>query len=485
MRNSVLIGIACLWMTGMIAVSGACSAQDAPGLICPPAPEPMFSASIDGQALTLHSFSAGSFGIFAAGKPAMVEIHTGFDVRWADVRPLSARIAPVIAPNHRDIRIPVTDATPLTVEFNNDLGHVLHLFPYMPEKNEPRPGDTHVRYFGPGIQDVGLIEMKSGDTVYLAEGAWVKGMIRARHADHIAILGSGVLDASEVKDNDAPYGGNGPIYLEKTQAVRIEGITIFDSHDWTVHLRQADGVHIKGIRILNLGSRNGDDGIDIVSSSHVVVENIFVRTNDDCVVVKNMADVDTSDIHLRHAVLWNMPNGGNGLEIGFENRKHAIHDVHFEDVDMIHVERGAAISIHNGDLGMIENVTYENIRVEDAHRKLIDFAIVYAPYGPDRPNTEAEIRDRMDRGGAWDAVLCCLPGEKTTLASRRGHIRNIAVRNLQVVAGALPYSVIAGFDAEHTIDNVIVEGLSYQGRPIYDASSGKIVKEYANGVVIR
>ena len=285
MRNSILISIASLWMMGMLAELGAFGAQNAPGLICPPAPEPMFSAKIDGQPITLHDFNGGSFGIFAAGKPAMVVIHTGFDARWVDVRPLSSRIVPVIAPSHRDIRIPVTDATPLTVEFNDDLGHVLHLFPYMPEKNEPQPGDTHVRYFGPGVTDAGLIEMKSGDTVYLAEGAWVKGMIRARNADHIAILGPGVLDASGVKDNDAPYGGKGPIYLEKIQAVRIESITIFDSHEWTVHLRQADGTHIKGIRILNPGSRNGDDGIDIVSSNHVLVENIFVRTNDDCVVV--------------------------------------------------------------------------------------------------------------------------------------------------------------------------------------------------------
>jgi polygalacturonase len=348
-----------------------------------------------------------------------------------------------------------------------------------------REGGPKVRYFGPGVHDAGLIDLKSGETVYLAAGAWVRGKIRARDARGVSIMGHGVLDGSEIEKSNGGYDEQGPILLDGTQDARIEGITIFNSREWTVHLRRANGTKIDGIRILNPGSWNGDDGIDIDSSSHVVVENVFVRTGDDCVVVKNMADTGATDIWLRHSALWNMPNGGNGVEIGFENRSHSIGDVHVQDVDMIHVERGAAISIHNGDSGVIENVSYDNIRVEDAHRKLIDFAVLYAPYGPDKPASQAEISRRMDRGGTWDAILCYLPGEKADLASRRGHIRNVTVKNLQVVAGDLPYSVVAGFDAAHGVENVVIDGLSYQGRPIRDEASAKLVKDYATGVAIR
>jgi hypothetical protein len=173
------------------------------------------------------------------------------------------------------------------------------------------------------------------------------------------------------------------------------------------------------------------------------------------------------------------------VEIGFENRSHAISDVHVEDVDMIHVERGAAISIHNGDSGVVEDVSYDNIRVEDAHRKLIDFAVLYAPYGPDKPASRELIDQRIDRGGTWDALLCYLPSEKAALTGRRGHIRNITVKNLQVVAGALPYSVMAGFDPEHAVENVVIEGLIYQGRAISDPASAKLVTDFATGIVIR
>ena len=460
-------------------------AQDAPGLACPPERLPAFSATLDGRPLELHGFRSGSFAIFAEAGKSEIVIHTGFDVRWVEVRPLSAQVVHSIEPNHRDIRIAIKDATPLTVEFNDDLGQVVHLFPYKAEGGDVPVRGPNVHYFGPGVHEAGLIELKSGETVYLAAGAWVKGKIRAHDARGVSIEGHGVLDASEIRRSAGDYDAQSPILLEGTQDARIEGITIFNSREWTVHLRRANGTKIDGIRILNPGDWYGDDGIDIDSSSHVVVENIFVRTGDDCVVVKNMADVAVTDIWLRHSVLWNMPNGGNGVEIGFENRSHTISDVHVKDVDMIHLERGAAISIHNGDSGMVENVSYEDIRVEDARRKLIDFAVLYAPYGPDKPASQTEIDRRIDRGGTWDGLLCYLPSEKAALAGQRGHIRNITVKNLQVVAGALPYSVLAGYDAEHAVDNVVIEGLSYQGRAISDQASAKLVKDYATGLVIR
>jgi hypothetical protein len=56
------------------------------------------------------------------------------------------------------------------------------------------------------------------------------------------------------------------------------------------------------------------------------------------------------------------------------------------------------------------------------------------------------------------------------------------VTNLRVVDGALPYSVIAGFDAEHRVENVSIEGLQYLGRPILSAAEAKCVIEYASGV---
>jgi hypothetical protein len=448
-----------------------------------------FQATVSGRPLELHDFTGGAFGVFEAGDPLDVTIGTTFDVRWVDIRPRSAGIAASIGPDHHTVRFMLRGAVPLTVEFNGDHTRVVHLFGYLPEKDAPAKGSPNVRYFGPGMHEAGLIELKDNETLYLAPGAWVRGNVRSVGTRNVAILGRGVLDGSDVPmragTSAEEKGGEGlrnMIYLHDTTDVRVGGITIFNSQDWTVYLNHADHTRVDGVRILNPSARYGDDGFDLVSSSDVLVENIFVRTNDDCVVVKNLRDVDTHGVTVRHAVLWNMPSGGNGLEIGFEMRRQPTHDIHFEDIDLIHVERGSAISIHNGDAATVEDVSYDDIRVEDARRKLFDFAVVYAQYGADRPATDAENSRRLDRGGTWDGLLRYSADEKAERSGYRGHIRNIRVNNLRVVEGSLPYSIVAGFDAGHGVDDVRFSGLSYLSRPLVNAADARCVVENAEGV---
>ncbi len=448
-----------------------------------------FHAAVDGRALELHDFTQGAFGLLEVSGPRELAIGTTFDVRWVDVRPRSAGITAVISPDHRGVRFELTSAVPLTVEFNGDHTRVVHLFAYLPEKDAPAKGSPNVRYFGPGIHDAGLIELRDNETLYLAPGAWVRANVRSIGTRNIAILGRGVLDGTDVPVRSGASaeekGGEGlrnMVYLQDTTGARIEGITIFNSQDWTVYLNHADHTRVDGVRILNPSARYGDDGFDLVSSSDVSVENIFVRTNDDCVVVKNLRDVETHGITVRHAVLWNMPAGGNGLEVGFETRNQPTHDVHFADIDLIHVERGSAISIHNGDAATVEDVSYDDIRVEDARRKLIDFAVIYAQYGADRPATDAENSRRLDRGGTWDGLLQFSAEEKPERSRYRGRIRNIRVNNLRVVEGAFPYSIVAGFDASHGVEDVHISGLSYLGRPLLNAADARCVVEDARAV---
>jgi Glycosyl hydrolases family 28 len=475
------LGVLSLGLAALVSARGA----------SPAAPPADFEATVNGRPALLHDCSLGAFCLFEAAGPAPVEIRTGFDVRWVNVRPRSAGVVAAIGDDHRSVRLRVVGLTPLTVEFNDDLVRVVHLFPYAPERDAPAPGVPNVRYFGPGLHEPGLIELGDGETLYLAPGAWVKGNVRSIGSKGATIRGRGVLDGSDVGGGVADVVGPGSaglrnlIYLQGTSGARIEGITLFNCHGaWTVYMTGTTGTRVDGVRILNPSPDYGDDGFDIVSSSDVLVENIFVRTNDDCVVVKNLGDVDTHDIAVRHAVLWNMPTGGNGLEIGFETRNKPIHGVRFEDIDIIHAERGSAISIHNGDAAVVDDVAFDNIRVEDARRKLIDFAVVYAQYGADRPATAEENSRRLDRGGAWDGLLSYTPGEKVERAKFRGHIRNVRVTNLHVVDGALPYSILAGFDPDHAVENVVIDGLQYLGRPIRSAAEGRFAVENA-GVEFR
>ena len=454
---------------------------------------PLVQVTVDGQPLRLHNFHGGYFGQFDLARPAEVVIRADFDVRWVDVRPKSAGVVPVIGADHSTVRLQVKSPIPLTVEFNGDWRRVLHLLINLPEKDPLKAGMPNVRYFGPGEHEPGLIELKDGETLYLAPGSIVKGVVRAVGTKNITIRGRGILDASNLPSRGQSSGGAAPrqspniyggqrnmILLENTQGAKIEGITLLNSQSWTVHLRNAEGTHIDGIRILTTPACS-TDGIDIVSSSNVLVENVFIRANDDCVVVKNMMDKGVRNVTVRNAVFWNMPCG-NGIEIGFELRTTPVREIRFQDIDIIRVERGAAISIHNGDSALVEDVVFDNIRVEDARHKLIDFAVLYGRYGAvDRPDRSRP----SDPGGAWDGVIRLDPEERAMRAKNRGRVRNVRVTNLHVVDGALPYSIIAGYDKEHPVENVVIENLRYLGRPLRTAAEGKFSVDHAPGFVIR
>ena len=61
----------------------------------------------------------------------------------------------------------------------------------------PKAGDPNVLYFGPGVHRPGKIELKSGETVYIAGGAVVYTAIGGRGVSGVRILGRGIIDTSE------------------------------------------------------------------------------------------------------------------------------------------------------------------------------------------------------------------------------------------------------------------------------------------------
>ncbi len=73
--------------------------------------------------------------------------------------------------------------------------HALHIFA------DPMPaydvGGGEVLYFGAGEHDAGTIELHSGQTLFLEEGAVVYATVFAQDAENIRILGRGILDNSK------------------------------------------------------------------------------------------------------------------------------------------------------------------------------------------------------------------------------------------------------------------------------------------------
>ena len=143
--------------------------------------------------------------------------------------------------------------------------------------------------------------------------SWPAALINVYEQSGVKISGQGVIDGdgkmwwdkywATRKDYDskglrwaADYDTQRPklIQIYKSDNVDLQGLTLRRPGFWTVHICYSRKVTVDGITIRNnIGGRGpSTDGIDVDSSSEVVVENADIECNDDAVVLKAGRDAD-------------------------------------------------------------------------------------------------------------------------------------------------------------------------------------------------
>ena len=78
----------------------------------------------------------------------------------------------------------------MIVEIDGDLLCPLYI---LQSERVEKPEKVSYEFQKGKVYHIGTLELKTGDVVYIEEGAVVSGMIRSRMADHIRIIGNGIL----------------------------------------------------------------------------------------------------------------------------------------------------------------------------------------------------------------------------------------------------------------------------------------------------
>jgi hypothetical protein len=409
-----------------------------------------FRLRVNGQDVFVHEADVAAMAAFAFSGEVEIELIREKPFSQVKIRPLSCGISASVSGNI--VRFALNRPARLSIEFDADIRRPLFLFADAIEAPAEQGGEI-IRFAGGKIHEIGRLEIKSNQTVILEAGALVRGAFFCENAENVRITGRGVLDGRSFTKHQ--HRTLQPI---ASRNVQVEGITIVGSPSWTLCPYGCDDVLIRDVKIVS--GRDNDDGIDIVGCQRVRIEGCFVRTKDDCLAIKATAyhhsDAglrDVKDVHISRSVFWNA-EWGNALEIGFETRCDSISDVVMEDCDVIRCERegyysGGVFTIHNGDRAVVSNIRYENIRIEDAREKLIDFKVQHSHYSKD---------------------------------ATRGQIRGIHLKDIHVVDGALPPSIIQSFDREHRVEDVLIENLRYRGEHIKTPLAAHAIIERAPNV---
>jgi hypothetical protein len=430
-----------------------------------------------------------------------VVIKVNRDVKWVDVRPLSAGVTPVFKDS--TIRIHLKKPQQLSIEINGSIRNSLFLFANAIEKNKPKKNDPNVVYFEAGrVYYPGIIELRSNQSLYVEGGAVVVGVVKAKGQKNIKVFGRGILDGTYNKNFHDSLMKSKPVdmlhalesakgkyhrFLEfiDCENVRVEDVTLHNSTSWQIVPEHCNNVQISNVKVLS--DQASDDGTDIVRSKNVIIENSFYRTKDDCIAIKAHLNYPREEgvdnVTVRNCIFWNAL-WGNGIEIGFELNSAEVKNVTFKNCDIIHIEAGAAISIHNAGTGHVKNIVFDDIRIEDARQKLFDLAIFRSQYSEDG-NLGPEERKKYYLNGAWDGVLMVPPNLKNKHSAFRGRISNVTFKNIQIVDGMFPYSVFYGYDNTHNISNITVDNLTVHGKKIQSVNQLKLYSENAENVVVK
>jgi alpha-N-arabinofuranosidase len=375
------------------------------------------------------------------------------------VLPAKYGIKPVVRPGEATF----TTNSPFKISFEpTGYDSPLLIFGNDIEQDAPKPGDPNVIYFGPGVHQPGKIELKTGQTLYLAGGAVVKGGIETR-GDNIRILGRGILDGSAWEKRQGPT--DHMIDLFGGANLLVKDITIRAAYHWTLIPQGCDRVTITNVKIC--GSRYGnDDGINPCHSSNVVIRDCFIRTDDDCIAIKGTARGEppfkaTENIEIANCTLWT--DYANVFRLGYESRTAAFRNFSIHDIDVIHSLNDrhykeywtkTVFYLQPTNNTPMENIRFENIRVNGEGREnLVKVMPMPLPMGSTNP-----------------------PGKS---------VRNVTFKNIEVygeTGGALGSVYVAGVDAEHVAQDITFDHVVRYGNLLTANSPELEIGPFASGI---
>lgn len=194
-------------------------------------------------------------------------------------------------------------------------------------------------------------------------------------ANHIEVSGGGQVDGNyqhyiggwvEANDEFIPTGWAGcsgecrprlAMFVDSVGVV-VHDVTFKGSPDWTFHLLNATYVHVYNWTQRGDERWPNNDGIDLDSCNHVLVEDSDIDTADDGVCLKGSALNGTSiNVTVRNTRIRSRSSAvkfGSNCPILFQN--HTYENLYIHDSN-----RGLALQVRDG--GLVTDITFRNITI--------------------------------------------------------------------------------------------------------------------------
>ncbi len=431
----------------------------------------------------MHNVQKASMVHFDMDEFIDVEITCNYmDVKDIIIRPLSNKIS--YKQHQNVINMKLDQPCKLSVEVNGDRFHNLHVFANPIEKDKPdvmngnvaviesgnhlpenitriatQPNSNgiipDILYFDAGYHCIKGSEFRipSHKTIYLDGGSVIEGSFLCDHVEDVTIRGRGIMYMANM-EKTTYYRG---VQIEFSRNITVDGIVVVDPPHYSILIGQSSDIKINNFK--SFSTRGWSDGIDMMSSKDVSIHDVFMRNSDDCIAVYGSRGNfygDTKNIQVNNSILWadvahpvNMGTHGD-----HEGTGDTIENIHFKNIDILeHHEPQenywGAMAINAGDMNVVKNVTFHNVRVENFELgQLLDLRVVFnKKYNP-------------------------APGKR---------IENIIFKNIEYNGENEKPSRIYGYDADRNVSDVIFSNLRINGIKVLNADEQYFdINEYAH-----
>ncbi|MFD0692668.1 discoidin domain-containing protein [Paenibacillus sp. GCM10027628] len=389
-----------------------------------------------------------SFVYFDTDGPVDLSVtYNGGTVTSASVKPNRLGITPAISGN--TMTFSISGPQKLVFDVNGNVDNDLMIFANPVEVNPPSPTDPNVIYLGPGVYNQSYT-LSSGQTLYIAGGAVVKGGVILNNSTNAKVIGRGVLDHSPAAAVDLSFANN----------VTVDGI-ILNDYNAGIEVGNATNVTINNVKLM--AYLKWTDGIDNFCSTNVSINDVFDRSGDDSIAVYASRfgySGNSSNISVTNSIL--MPGKAHPINIGTHGNPGAegggdnIDTLNFSNLDILTYNPLSAglplgISFTASDGSLISDATFSDIRIDDAVvNKFVDVITFKNPgYG---------------------------------LAVGRG-INNVYFKNISYNGTNTNANQIYGNSSTQLTQNVTFENLTVNGTPVLSAADGNFtIGNYASNI---
>ncbi len=232
------------------------------------------------------------------------------------------------------------------------------------------------------------------------------------------------------------------VLVQNSENITVKDLTFKNAGFWTVQLLYSKQITVDGVVIKNNedGSGPSTDGIDIDSSTWVLIQNCDIDCNDDNFCLKAGRDWDGLRVNKPTAyvvIRKSIARRGAGLVTLGSETSGGIHHILATDLYAKHTDNGLRIKSAFTRGGVVEEIYFQNC-VLDSVRNVFQFNLNWYPAYSYSELPKGYVYDSIP--AHWKSMLQkVMPPEKGIPAAKNFYISNIIATHAKVVFDAVGY----------------------------------------------